>query len=106
MAESVWEKGRIEEVLHPVGKRENGEARYRNANFSVLRWKAPGGSLEELWVLPNGMIDRLSGGELNLQEEQLGLECGYLSLARHIVEPFQADGREDSWKSLHGFGYV
>ena len=106
MAENVWEKGALEAVLHPVGKRENGEARYRRANFDVLRWKAPSATYEEQYVVPIGMVTKVSGGELNLQEEQLGTEFGYYVLERHIVEPFEADGKSDSWKSLHGFGFV
>lgn len=106
MPESVWEKGRLEQVFLGVGRRENGEARYRRANFDVLRWTKPGGSNEELYIVPHGVGGRISGGELNLQEEQLGIEFGYYDLEKHVIDPVLADGRRDNWLALHYFGHV
>ena len=109
MAETIWEKGKLKAVYQPAGRRENGELRYRRANFDVLEWTAPGASRSDTFVVPLGLV-RIVSADTNLNandgDAQLGHEFGYYDPEITVVEPHEGDGRGDSWKSLHCFGYV
>ncbi len=104
MAESIWEAGKLRAVYNPIGRRENGERRFRRANFDVLEWK-PNGS-RATYIVPLG-ITRIAASETNLREaEGFGHEFGYYDLDPIIIEPHEGDGKSDSWMSLHAFGYL
>ena len=105
MAETIWEKGRLRSVFEPVGKRANGEVRYRRANFDVLEWASTATGDAELYVIPLG-FGRIEPGQFNVPVHDFnsGSEFGYYTLWRDIVEPHESDGKSDTWKALHGFG--
>ena len=106
MAEIAWETGKLQAVLHPVGKRANGEQRYVRGNYDVLEWQAPGASAPSQYVVPLSIGERISAGGVNLTDVQIGHEFGYYDLERHVIELHEADGRGDSWRSLHSFGTI
>lgn len=107
MAESIWEAGRLREVFEPVGRRANGELRYRRAKFDVLEWAKTATSDAELYVVPSG-FNRIEPGQFNvpLDDKNAGSEFGFYSIGAHVIEPHEADGKSDTWKALHGFGAI
>ena len=106
MPKSVWETGKLQEVFHPVGRRENGEIEYRRGGFDLLEWKRPGGTDPEVFALPVSIGSQFTGTGISVEtnDERGGVEFGYYSPERHIFEANEADGKKDSWRSLHGFG--
>ncbi len=108
MSETAWEKGKLTAVYHPVGKRTNGEDRYKRANFDLLRWKAPGASREETYVItPISSVEQTSDdiGALVTDDHARGREFGFYELGIEVVEVHEGNG-SDSWKGLQTFGYV
>ena len=111
MAESVWQAGKLRAVYQPAGRRINGEARYRRANFDVLEWTPPGASQSSSYVLPLGTV-RVVAGEMNISatngdgDSQFGQEFGYYEPEILVVDLHEGGGQGDTWKDLHSFGYV
>jgi hypothetical protein len=106
MAEAIWEKGTLRAVLQPVGRRENGEMRYRRALFDVLEWASVEGQPRETYILPRGIV-AVTGTDVNALNEadEIGREFGYYDAQPLIIEPHEGDGKSDSWRALHAFGY-
>jgi hypothetical protein len=101
---SIWENGKLISIWTPIGKRQNGEAKYRRANYDLLKWAKTASTIEETYIVPLG--NRISSNAAALQDAQYGMEFGFYSLERRVIEPHEADGTKDSWDSLHTFGYV
>jgi hypothetical protein len=107
MAESIWEKGRLTAVFQQVGVRsDDGKKRFRYANFDVLEWASVDGNPPVLYILTAGG-DSLTAPDINLKEdEKAGREFGYYQLDPLIIDACEADGKSDSWRSLHSFGPI
>jgi hypothetical protein len=105
MAETVWETGKLRAVWHPIGKRANGEQRFRRANFDVLQWASTGGAWDT-YIVPLGTA-RITNADVTLLEaERIGTEFGYYDIEPIVIDVHESDGRSDSWKALHSFGYI
>lgn len=107
MAESIWQAGRLKQVMFTVGVRENGERRYAIAPFDILSWKPTSTGTEDTWVVPVSIegVDAKSLNRTGLQDEQSWGEFGYYDLAPVVIEPHQGDG-SDSLVGLHSFGVL
>lgn len=103
MAESIWQKGKLNAVYVPAGMRANGSPRFRRANFDLLSWAASASGPESIYIATIG--DRVSANAINNAEENLGSEFGFYELEPIVIEPHQADG-SDSWIGLHTMGAV
>ena len=100
---NTFSTGKLTAVYSTVGKRSNGETRYRREGYDVLSWDA-GGVDPETYIVPLG--DRVSSGGANLNDAQFGMEFGFYDLQPLVIEPHVANGSQDTWASLHSFGYV
>jgi len=107
MAEDIWKKGRLTPVYQQVGTHaDSSEPRYSRAPYDVLRWTPPGGTKEEVYILPLG--HELSVGGLALGgalDWQQGMEFGFYDDNRYILDPERANGGDDGWQDCHGFGH-
>jgi hypothetical protein len=105
MAQTVWESGKLTDVWAPVGRSDEGNVRFRRANFDLLNWSQTGGQ-QEVYVLP-GVGDRFPGQEVNLKDSwQTGVEFGYYGKDSAFAETHFGDGQSDSVFALHSFGFV
>lgn len=105
MPQTAWESGILTDVWVPVGKSDEGNRRFRRANFDLLTFSATGGA-PDTYVLPN-VGDRFTNQEINLKETwQVGHEFGYYGKDSLFTEPHLGDGKSDGVFSLHNFGYV
>ena len=110
MAETIWEAGKLNMVWQQVGTRTGTtERRFRRANFDVLQWSSVAGNAADFYVVPR-WLGGVTPEEINLKGDidasATGTEFGYYDLNDVIVEPFEGDGRSDTWKALHSFGYL
>jgi hypothetical protein len=105
MADTIFQAGKLTAVYAPVGRRANGELRYRRARFDLLEW-APTGVDAATFILPLALTG-IAADQLNLDEppERYGLEFGYYTVESIVLEQYQGDG-SDSWKGLHTFGPI
>ena len=110
MANAQIDTGRLTEIFHPIGIFDNGERRYKRANYDLLEWASVAGRKMETFVVPLG-FERITDADLNdfdhLSDEAIdvGQEFGFYTGDRIIVEPHQSDG-SDSWIGLQFFGYI
>ena len=106
MAQTIWEAGRLTDVWFQVGKSDEGNVRYRRANFDVLSWAQSLTGAADTYVLPLGW-ERYSTLEIALKDSwQVGQEFGYYGGDSLYSEPHLGDGQSDSVTALHTFGYV
>ncbi len=105
MPQTIWEAGRLTDVWTPVGKSDEGNQRYRRANFDILLWSSTAGAPPETYVAPLG--DRITGVDVALKESwQTGHEFGYYGKDSILTETHMGDGASDAVTALHDFGYV
>jgi hypothetical protein len=107
MAEAIWTTGKLIPVYQPVGRRANGEQRYRRAPFDLLMWADQAGGDEVLWIntLGFGSIDS-SQVDLVTNAHEVGHEFGFYYPGAVIVEPHEGSLDNDTWQSVQSFGYI
>lgn len=106
MPQTVWEAGRLTDVWMPVGVSDEGNVRFRRANFDILQWASVLNGAPDTYVVPLG-TDRFPTSEVALKGTwQVGQEFGYYVKDSLYTETHQGDGQSDSVTALHNFGYV
>lgn len=108
MAENIWQKGKLQMVFYPVGKRANGEPRYQRAPYDILYWDPTGTSGEQVFVVPVGSesVNSASVARSALIEGQERSEFGFYAKEPIFWEPHRSDGKDDTVMSVHSFGNI
>ena len=107
MAEAIWTTGKLIPVYQPVGRRANGERRYRRAPFDLLMWASVAGGDESLWINTLG-FGGTDSSQVDLVNEahEVGHEFGFYHPGGVIVEPHEGSFNDDTWQSVQAFGYI
>jgi len=109
MSLNAWQTGKLRQVFYPAGIHANGEARYSRCNYDILRWKEPGATVAQEYVVSPTADSFLNGVHINdiaLLDEGLSQYYGFYDLMPELVEPHRTVGDGDSVFDLHFFGPV
>lgn len=107
MADTIWESGKITQVVHPAGSWDNGQRRFKLANFELLQWASILGGLQEMYVVPVGTTSFVASDlGVAVRDQECGREFGFYDGSPFVVVDFhQADG-SDNLLGLHAFGVL
>ncbi len=119
MALNLWQRAKITSVFSPAGPDSSGEVKYTRQNFDIMRWKGPGGTKEETWVvspradsyLPIGLIENFTkarNNSTNVLDEGLAQDFGFYTAERLVINGSRnpKDGAGESVLDFHFFGPV
>ena len=101
---SVFAEGRITPIIEKVGKDALLRDRYRPANFELLLWAPTNNAEQDFYI--NTVGSEYSYQPALSNDEQNGLEFGFMNAESILIESHLADGSRDSWDALHYVGAV
>ena len=116
MALNTWQRAKITSVFSPVGTHSNGDVKYSRQNFDVMRWKKPGGTADETWVVsptadsytPISLVENFARpSSTNVLDEGLTQDYGWYTADRLIIESVGApDAADEKLTDFHFFGPI
>ena len=117
MALHTWQRAKITSVFSPAGPDGAGGVKYTRQNFDVMRWKKPGGTKDETWVVsptadsytPIGLIENYARAKsTNVLDEGLTQDYGFYTDTRLVIDASRnpKDGSGESVLDFHFFGPV
>ncbi len=117
MALNKWQRAKITSVFSPVGTHSNGDVKYIRRKFDVMRWKKPGGTEDETFVVsptadsspPISLLENANRpGLRDVVDEGLSQDFGWYTADRLVValnhDP--KNGDDENLLDFHFFGPV
>ena len=107
MAETIWEKGTLQQVWLPAGVESNGDARFIRAGFDILKWASTLAGDKDLYIntVGNEQLTDEALANVRAPDWQFRAEFGGYNPNPILLQPHEADG-SDSIRGLHFIGPI
>jgi len=107
MAETIWEKGTLQQVWLPAGTDANGDERFIRAGFDLLVWASTATGDKDLYIntVGNEQVTDEALANVVAPDWQFRSEFGGYNPNPILMQSHTADG-SDNIRGLHFIGPV